>query len=102
MSQSVTPGTITHGKCGKTWTGLGRAHCPSCHETFSCDSAADRHRIGAFGVDRHCADPGDVGLVASEQPWGRMWSHPSPTNGFDHRMLRDPEFEEPTYDNRVI
>lgn len=103
MSSTITPGSITHGACGKTWNGARRAHCPACHETFSGDSAADRHRIGQFGVDRHCADPASVGLVPRQQPWGVMWSYPAPTNGFDHRDLRwEDAIEEPTYDNRVI
>lgn len=54
---------ITHGECGKTWTGHGRAHCSGCHETFNSYRGSDRHRIGAHGVDRHCTDPAAVGLV---------------------------------------
>lgn len=67
---------ITHGECGKTWTGLRRAHCPACHETFNSDSAAEKHRTGKPGVDRRCADPATVGLVAVEQPWGTCWQAP--------------------------
>lgn len=80
MAEATTPGTITHGACGKSWTGARRAHCPACHRTFSGDSAADRHRVGQFGVDRRCADPAEVGLVRSQQPWGEMWSYPSSDN----------------------
>lgn len=69
---------ITHPACGKSWTGLRRAHCPVCHETFNSDSAADKHRRGAFGVDRRCLPPAEVGLVPSEQPWGTCWATPGP------------------------
>lgn len=59
--------TITHGECGKTWTGRGRAHCSGCHETFSTYGVSDRHRIGTLGVDRRCADPASVGLIKSDK-----------------------------------
>jgi hypothetical protein len=67
---------ITHGECGKTWTGLRRAHCPACHETFNSDSAAEKHRIGKPGIDRRCVDPATVGLIAVQQPWGECWQAP--------------------------
>lgn len=72
---------IVHGACGKWWTGNSRAHCGACHETFSSESAANRHRVGNFGVDRRCVDPASVGLVAREKPWGSMWGHPAPEGG---------------------
>jgi hypothetical protein len=64
--------------CGTWWTGLGRAHCAAegCHRTFSTDSAADKHRIGKFGVDRRCTDPATVGLVPAAKPYGVLWQHP--------------------------
>lgn len=71
-------GAIVHPACGQHWTGLGRAHCPVCCRTFSCDSAADRHRKGPYGGDRHCVDPSTVGLVAVEKAWGPMWQNPGP------------------------
>lgn len=67
---------ISHAACGKTWTGLRRAHCPACHETFNSDSAAEKHRIGKPGIDRRCTDPASVGLIAAEQPWGLCWQAP--------------------------
>lgn len=81
---------ITH-TCGAWWTGTGRAHCPAdgCHRTFSCDSAADKHRIGKFGIDRRCVDPAEVGLVARQMPYGVLWQHPAPEDGRDTR--RAPE-----------
>ncbi len=83
--QTLPIGAITC-PCGAWWTGLGRAHCaaPGCHRTFSTDSAADKHRVGKFGVDRRCADPATVGLVAVVRPYGELWQHP----GSD-RDLRD-------------
>lgn len=76
---------ISHGACGKTWTGLRRAHCPSCHETFNSDSAAEKHRVGRPGVDRRCVDPATVGLIAVRQPWGECWQAP----GSDLRFTAD-------------
>jgi hypothetical protein len=71
-------GAITHGSCTSWWTGASRAHCPACHRTFSCDSAADEHRTGRYGQDRHCVDPAGVGLVARERPYGVLWGWPGP------------------------
>lgn len=64
--------------CGAWWTGLTRAHCaaPGCHRTFSVDSAADKHRKGAHGIDRHCVDPASVGLVPVDKPYGVLWQNP--------------------------
>ncbi|GAB2696768.1 FDXHR family putative zinc-binding protein [Kitasatospora kifunensis] len=78
-TQSGLPANaVTHGSCGGWWTGLGRSHCASCHETFSGESAAGRHRVGAHGVDRRCMDPATVGLVARPMPFGTLWSWPAP------------------------
>ena len=76
--QPLPAGAITHPVCGSWWTGLGRAHCAACCRTFSCDSAADKHRVGKFGVDRRCVDPATVGLVAAAKPYGEMWQFPGP------------------------
>jgi len=99
MDDTLTPATetatqtggrpwnaITH-TCGAWWTGLGRAHCPSCHRTFSTDGAADKHRIGKHGIDRRCADPATVGLVAVTKPYGVLWQHPGPEDGRDTRRF---------------
>lgn len=80
---------IRHPACAGWWTGLGRSHCPSCCRTFSCDSAADKHRVGKFGIDRRCVDPAEVGLTAVVKPYGVMWQHPAPEEGRDTR--RPPE-----------
>lgn len=80
---------ITH-TCGQWWTGLGRSHCPSCHLTFSCDSAADKHRIGAFGVERRCAHPATVGLVARTKTYGDLWGWPA-SDDYDPASRRESE-----------
>ncbi|MFE6785154.1 hypothetical protein ACFVFF_23145 [Streptomyces sp. NPDC057680] len=67
---------IRHPACGQWWTGHTRSHCPVCHRTFSVDSAADKHRKGAYGGGRHCVDPQTVGLVAVQKPYGTLWQNP--------------------------
>lgn len=37
--------------------------CRACDTYFHGETSFNKHRIGAFGVDRRCADPADVGLV---------------------------------------
>lgn len=75
---------ITH-ICGAWWTGRSRAHCSAdgCHRTFSCDSAAERHRRGSYEAGRRCVDPSTVGLVPIAKPWGVMWQFPAPEGGHD-------------------
>jgi hypothetical protein len=90
MTDRQTPipaGAIRHGECGHWWAGVGRAHCPAarCHRTFSCDSAAEKHRAGPTGA-RQCVDPRSVGLVAREMPFGVLWGWPAPEVGV--RALR--------------
>jgi hypothetical protein len=82
----IPAGAIRHGECGRWWTGVARAHCPSCHEVFSCDSAAERHRVGPTGA-RQCASPGTVGLIARGMPFGVLWGWPGP-EGAELRTLR--------------
>lgn len=89
IQQPLPAQAITH-TCGQWWTGLGRSHCPSCCRTFSCDSAADKHRIGTFGVDRRCAHPTDVGLVARSKPYGDLWGWPS-SEGYDPASRRESQ-----------
>lgn len=74
---------ITHGKCGASWTGAGRAHCGGCHETFSSLSAFDSHQRGEHvPAGQLCADPEDVGLIQIEKPWGFMWGYEADPEGF--------------------
>lgn len=43
-------------RCGAAWTGFKIEHCSTCHESFSCTAAGDKHRVGdhavSFGPDR--------------------------------------------------
>ncbi|GAB3251722.1 FDXHR family putative zinc-binding protein [Kineosporia babensis] len=65
---------IYHGACGKSWTGLTRAHCSGCHATM-VNSAFDKHqRIRGGRVV--CLPPAEVGLVAREKSWGVLWGMP--------------------------
>jgi hypothetical protein len=82
---AVPVNAIRHGFCDGWWTGPTRAHCSGCCRTFSCDSAASRHRVGAFGEDRRCAAPESVGLVAKQLAFGALWSWPAPEAGADSR-----------------
>jgi hypothetical protein len=80
-------GAVQHPACGSVWTGLAKAHCAACCRTFSRESAADRHRVGAFGVNRRCVDPASVGLVARETPFGAVWSWPAPGASTDRGAI---------------
>lgn len=81
----IPKNAVWHAACKQWWTGLSRAHCPSCHRLFSTDGAADKHRVGKHGVDRRCVDPATVGLVAVPKPYGVLWQHPAPESGRDTR-----------------
>jgi hypothetical protein len=41
--------------CQRSWSGLSKAHCVTCHETFASNSVADLHWIG-----RRCVVPSTV------------------------------------------
>lgn len=103
---ALPPAAIQHPECGAWWTGLSRAHCPDCHRTFSVDSAADKHRVGKFGIDRRCVDPATVGLVAVEKPFGTLWQNPGPEGGYSivRSVLGDDvdHVEAPTVDGEAI
>jgi len=92
LPSPLPPGFAQHGKCGAWWTGHSRQHCaaPGCCITFSSETAAERHRKTVDGK-RVCVDPASVGLVPNEKPWGTCWSLPGPTNGYDHRGLREAD-----------
>lgn len=65
--------TCTCPDCGATYSGTGGGHCRSgCHRTFTSDRAAEAHRVGEFGVGRHCID------VATTEGWretSRGWTN---------------------------
>lgn len=53
-----------------------RCKCPVCHEVFSTESNFNRHRKGEYGVNRHCINPEDVGLVIVSLSSGTVWKMP--------------------------
>ena len=73
---------LTHG-CGAKWTGVSRAHCVRCHETFSCDTDFDLH------YQVHTCTPPDCGgkLLPRENEYGTIvWS--GAPGDFDRSTLR--------------
>ena len=48
--------------CGKEWSGVRMAHCPTCHETFSIVPNFDRHRKNG-----KCVDPKEVQLRQNDR-----------------------------------
>lgn len=64
-------------RCGRHWTGLSQAHCPTCHRHFSSVALFDRHRPGSGG----CVDPAAIQTRTGqsvykpvESPFGTTWS----------------------------
>lgn len=47
------------GDCGRYWNALGEAHCASCCEHFTSDSAFDRH-LASPTDERCCFLPGEI------------------------------------------
>ncbi|MER7517821.1 hypothetical protein [Streptomyces sp. NPDC126499] len=78
---------ITHGTCGRWWTGTERSHASCCHRTFSSLSAFDAHRKGG-----RCNNPTDVGLIARHKPYGELWGWPAPEGGYT--ALRSHQSDE--------
>lgn len=72
---------ITHGACGKTWSGNGVAHCSGCHENFSGVGLFDRHRsiTGAHGT---CVPPDQLRTTGGERVCelrDGVWRYPEMT-----------------------
>jgi hypothetical protein len=44
-------------RCNATWTGVNRAHCSACHNTFGGVTSFDAHRKGG-----RCTKPASLGL----------------------------------------
>ena len=44
--------------CGQRWYGIDRAHCSTCHRTFTEVDLFDRHR-----VENGCRSPASVGMI---------------------------------------
>jgi hypothetical protein len=62
----------------KLWLENKEQVCPACHLNFGTTEAGDAHRIGAFGVDRRCANPNEVGLVSVENKFSTLvWRFPN-------------------------
>lgn len=58
----------TCGGCTSKWPGLSaRAHCPTCHQTFSNAKLFDRHR--ATFNDWGCRVPEAMGLTLQDGTW---------------------------------
>lgn len=73
-------------RCTATWAGTSASHCTVCHQTFSVDSNADRHRKGTHSPDtRHCVDPASVGLVLNRL--GR-WAKPGPAEAINYTQAQ--------------
>jgi hypothetical protein len=84
-------GAITCNGCRNWRTGLGAAHCSSCHQTFTGVSAFEMHRASSHaGGTRHRLDPatvrsertGEPLLVSADKPWVG-WSRPGTWRGPD-------------------
>jgi hypothetical protein len=62
-------------RCGREWSGLAQAHCPTCHEHFGSVQGFDRHRRSG-----QCQDPAGITartgrrvLRSAEGPFGGTW-----------------------------
>ncbi len=62
----------------KQWLENREQVCSTCHLNFATTEAGDAHRIGAFGVDRRCANPNEVGLVSVKNKFSTLvWRLPN-------------------------
>src|SRR6185437_810072 len=64
LGQSVTHATTKQtgascNGCGTHWTGLSRAHCSACHQTFASSGLFDRHRSSS-GDHGTCLNPASI------------------------------------------
>ena len=50
-----------------------RCECGACHQRFNSVSAFDIHRIGLYGVDRHCREPGEMLAMGMRQNELGFW-----------------------------
>ena len=91
--------------------------CSSCHETFTCVSAFDRHRVGSFGVpiyavsqsgksrrvishtphERRCLTEAEMlakGMARNDKGW--WMTRPSESSHWaEDEEEEEPEFSEP-------
>lgn len=73
LTSAERPANSNTHSCGAWWTGMEVSHCGSCHLTFSSLTAFDKHQNRA-GSEKLCRDPQEAGLVATEKPYGVLWS----------------------------
>lgn len=74
-------------ECGARYSPNGGGHCRGgkyngCCRTFTSDAAADAHRKGEYGVDRHCVDfDNDYTATGRKVEWRetpRGWTNSPP------------------------
>lgn len=51
--------TYSCGGCSARWSGVSRAHCSACHETFAGAAFFDRHRRNR-GEEGYCLHPSEI------------------------------------------
>lgn len=69
------PGMISCGRCTAQWTGTSACHCSGCHQTFTCLSAFDRHRLR-----NQCEDPPTRNLARVHKRHWSGWGRPADNN----------------------
>jgi hypothetical protein len=67
-----------------------RNQCQGCKEFFNSTAAFDKHRTGAFGVDRRCRTVDEMTAASMAKNAAEFWiTAPNPMNfpmhGQDHR-----------------
>lgn len=75
----------THVRCGKSWSGQRREHCPACCETFNSATAGDMHRVGDWtdAHPRRCLSPEEMlerGMVLGSDGYWRSKADSRPPN----------------------
>jgi hypothetical protein len=75
---------------GQQLTGK-RCECGACHQRFNSVSAFDIHRIGLYGVDRHCRESGEMVAIGMRQNEQGFWIERP--RGEAHQKRR-PRFQE--------
>jgi hypothetical protein len=68
----------THCDCHRSWSGFKEAHCAECHQHFSTDTLAERHRIGSrcmspLELQRLRTDSGKPVFRVTESKNGTIW-----------------------------
>jgi len=50
-----------------------RCECGACHQRFNSVSAFDLHRVGMYGIDRHCREPSEMLAIGMSLNDGGFW-----------------------------